>query len=80
MGIGSGPYAHGQVLNHYDMFGLYPKFKPKMVKLYGNAGEIILNGLKQYVLDVTTRAFPQRENYFTIADDEYDKLLKMLGQ
>jgi len=25
------------------MFGLYPKFKPKMAKVYGNAGEVILN-------------------------------------
>jgi len=80
MGIGSGPHAHGQVLNHYDMFGLYPKFKPKMVKLYVNAGELILNGLKQYVEDVTTRSFPQRENYFTMPDEEYDKLIRMLKQ
>jgi len=78
MGIGSGPHVHGQCLIYHDMFGLYPKFKPKMVKVYGNAGEVILNGVKQYVQDVTTRSFPQRENYFTIPDEEYDKLLKML--
>lgn len=80
MGIGSGPHAHGQVLNFYDMFSLFPKFKPKMVKTYGNAGELIVNGLKQYVQDVITHAFPTRENSFTIPDEEYAKLLKMIQQ
>jgi ketopantoate hydroxymethyltransferase len=60
------------------MFGLYPKFKPRMAKVYGNAGEVILNGLKQYVREVTTHVFPQRENYFTMSDEEYKKLLEML--
>jgi 3-methyl-2-oxobutanoate hydroxymethyltransferase len=78
MSLGSGPHAHGQLLIYHDLFGLYPKFKPRMAKVYGNAGEIILKGLKQYVQEVTTHAFPQRENYFTIADEEYDRLLKML--
>ena len=78
MGIGSGPYAHGQVLIYHDMFGLYPKFKPRMAKVYGNAGEVILNGLNQYVKEVTSRTFPQRENYFTMPDEEYEKLVKML--
>jgi 3-methyl-2-oxobutanoate hydroxymethyltransferase len=78
MSLGSGPHAHGQLLIYHDLFGLYPKFKPRMAKVYGNAGEVILKGLKQYVQEVTTRTFPQRENYFTIQDQEYDRLLKML--
>jgi len=78
MSLGSGPHAHGQLLIYHDLFGLFPKFKPRMAKVYGNAGEVILKGLKQYVQEVTTRTFPQRENYFTIPDEEYDKLLKML--
>jgi hypothetical protein len=28
--LGSGPNAHGQLLIFHDMFGLYPKFTPKM--------------------------------------------------
>lgn len=50
-----------------------------MAKVFGNAGEVILNGLRQYVEEVTTRRFPERENY-GIKDEEYDKLLKMLKQ
>lgn len=78
MSLGSGPHAHGQLLIYHDLFGLYPKFKPRMAKVYGNAGEVILKGLKQYVQEVTTRTFPQPENCFTIQDQEYDRLLKML--
>jgi len=78
MGLGSGPNAHGQVLIYHDMFGLYPKFTPKMAKVYVNAGEVILNGLKQYVDEVTAKTFPQPENWFGMNDDEFDELQKML--
>src|SRR5574337_173651 len=76
--LGSGPYAHGQLLIFHDMFGLYPRFTPKMAKVYGNAGEVILNGLKQYVAEVTDKAFPQPENWFGIKDDQLAELEKML--
>jgi len=78
MSLGSGPHAHGQLLIYHDMFGLYPKFKPRMAKLFGNAGEVILKGLTQYVSEVSDRTFPQKENYFTIPEEEYKKLLTML--
>jgi 3-methyl-2-oxobutanoate hydroxymethyltransferase len=78
MSLGSGPHAHGQLLIYHDMFGLYPKFKPKMAKVYGNAGEVILNGLKQYAAEVTDKSFPQPDNWFGMPDEEYDELLKLL--
>src|SRR5512136_2333761 len=68
MSLGSGPHAHGQLLIYHDMFGLYPRFKPKMAKVFGNAGEVILNGLKGYVQEVTEKSFPQKENWFTMKD------------
>ena len=78
MGLGSGPHAHGQLLIYHDMFGLYPKFTPKMAKVFGNAGEVILNGLKQYAAEVTDKSFPQPENWFGMKDEEFDELTKML--
>jgi 3-methyl-2-oxobutanoate hydroxymethyltransferase len=78
MSLGSGPDAHGQLLIYHDMFGLYPKFKPKMAKVYGNAGEVILNGLKGYHDEVIAKTFPQEENWFGMKDEEYDELVKML--
>ena len=80
MSLGSGPHAHGQLLIYHDMFGLYPRFKPRMAKVFGNAGEVILNGLKQYVQEVSENTFPQPENWFGMPDEEYDELLKMLGE
>lgn len=80
LSLGSGPDAHGQLLIFHDMFGLYPKFKPRMAKVYGNAGEILLNGLKQYNSEVKDSSFPQKENWFSMKDEEYEDLLKLLEQ
>ncbi|UCG25487.1 MAG: 3-methyl-2-oxobutanoate hydroxymethyltransferase [Chloroflexota bacterium] len=74
--LGSGPMAHGQLLIYHDMFGLYPKFKPRMAKVYGNAGEVIVNGLKQYVAEVKNEQFPEPEHYFGMKDDEFAELLR----
>ena len=49
-----------------------------MAKVFGNAGEVILNGLKDYVSEVSDKTFPQPENWFTIKDDEYEELLDLL--
>jgi 3-methyl-2-oxobutanoate hydroxymethyltransferase len=78
MSLGSGPDAHGQLLIYHDMFGLYPKFKPKMAKVYGNAGEVILKGLKNYHDEVIGKIFPQAENWFGMADEEFEELKKMI--
>ena len=78
MSLGSGPHAHGQLLIYHDLFGLYPKFTPRMAKVYGNAGEVILNGLKQYVQEVGSKEFPERERYFGMKDKEYEELLAMI--
>lgn len=78
MSLGSGPVAHGQLLIYHDMFGLYPRFKPRMAKMFGNAGEVILNGLKQYVSEVSSHSFPAPENWFGMPDQEYEDLLNLL--
>lgn len=78
MSLGSGPDAHGQLLIFHDMFGLYPKFTPKMAKVYGNAGEVLQNGLIQYNKEVKDKTFPKKENWFTINDEEFEDLQKLL--
>ena len=78
MSLGSGPDAHGQLLIYHDMFGLYPKFKPRMAKVFGNAGEIIEKGIEQYIREVQDKTFPAEENYFGIKDEEYEELLDLL--
>jgi 3-methyl-2-oxobutanoate hydroxymethyltransferase len=78
MSLGSGPHAHGQLLIYHDMFGLYPRFKPRMAKVFGDAGKVILDGLTQYVKEVTEKTFPQPENWFGMPDEEYNELIKNL--
>lgn len=80
MSLGSGPHAHGQLLIYHDLFGLYPKFTPRMAKVYGNAGQVILEGVKQYVAEVHEGTFPQKENYFGMKDEEYDELVALLDK
>ncbi len=76
--LGSGLDAHGQLLIYHDLFGLYPKFKPRMAKVFGDAGKVILDGLKQYAKEVEDGSFPQPENWFGMSDEEYDELMKLL--
>ncbi len=76
--LGSGLDAHGQLLIYHDMFGLYPKFKPRMAKQYADAGKVIVDGLKQYAKEVQERTFPQPENWFGMPDEEYDEMLTLL--
>lgn len=77
--LGSGPHAHGQLLIYHDMFGLYPRFKPKMAKVYTDAGQAILEGLRTYVCEVSEKSFPQPENWFEMKDEEYEELLNLIG-
>ncbi|NUM48463.1 MAG: 3-methyl-2-oxobutanoate hydroxymethyltransferase [Anaerolineales bacterium] len=78
MSLGSGPHAHGQLLIYHDAFALYPKFKPKMAKVFADAGAVIRAGLEGYVQEVTAKTFPAREHWFGMPDEEYDELLKVL--
>jgi 3-methyl-2-oxobutanoate hydroxymethyltransferase len=77
--LGSGPHAHGQLLIYHDAFGLYPRFKPRMAKVFVDAGRMIQDGLHQYVREVTEREFPQPENWFGMPDEEYEELLRLMA-
>jgi 3-methyl-2-oxobutanoate hydroxymethyltransferase len=79
MSLGSGPDAHGQLLIYHDAFALYPKFKPRMAKVFADAGAVIREGLAAYVTEVTTKTFPAQENYFGMPDEAYDELVRDLG-
>jgi hypothetical protein len=79
MSLGSGPDAHGQLLIYHDAFALYPKFTPRMAKVFADAGAVIREGLAAYVDEVTGRTFPQPENWFGMKDEEYDELVRLLA-
>lgn len=79
MSLGSGLGAHGQLLIYHDAFALYPKFKPRMAKVFADAGTVIREGLNGYVKEVTEKTFPAKENWFGMPDEEYEELVKMLN-
>lgn len=76
--IGAGPDCDGQLLIFHDMFGLYPAFTPKFAKQYADVGETIVQGLKRYAEEVREGLFPEPNHGFTIPDQQYEELLKML--
>ena len=78
MSLGSGLHAHGQLLIYHDAFALYPKFKPRMAKVFADAGTVIREGLELNVKEVSEKTFPAPENWFGMPDDQYEELLKML--
>ena len=51
-----------------------------MAKVYADAGQVILNGLKQYVQEVTDKSFPQPEHWFGMKDEEHEELLRLLDK
>jgi len=76
--IGAGPDCDGQLLIFHDMFGLYPAFTPKFAKQYADVGEAIVQGLKRYAEEVREGLFPEPKHGFTIRNEQYEELLKML--
>lgn len=78
MSLGSGLHAHGQLLIYHDAFALYPKFKPRMAKVFADAGSVIREGLEKYVQEVQTKTFPAPENWFGMPDEEFDELMRLL--
>jgi 3-methyl-2-oxobutanoate hydroxymethyltransferase len=80
LGLGSGPDADGQLLIYHDAFALYPKFKPRMAKVFADAGAVLREGLAAYVTEVTERTFPAPENWFGMPDDAYGELVRGLAE
>ena len=74
IGIGAGADCDGQVLVYQDMLALFSDFKPKFVKHFANAGEVMKQGFTEYITEVKEGTFPAAEHTFKIADDIINKL------
>lgn len=64
IGIGAGVHCDGQVLVVNDMLGMDSGFKPKHVKQYTNLQDIISLAVGQYIKDVISKKFPDKEHSF----------------
>ncbi len=64
IGIGAGEGCDGQILVYHDVFGIYTDFKPKFVKRYANVAEVIEKAAKEYIKEVKSGIFPDKEHSF----------------
>lgn len=79
IGIGSGPHCDGQVLVTYDLIGLFERFTPKFVKRYADVAGAIRQATSAYVHDVKAGLFPGKEQTFSMAPEEFARLMRELG-
>ncbi len=64
IGIGAGPYCHGQVLVFYDLVGLVEDIKPKFVKRYVEGAKLFKEALKRFKEEVEEGLFPSWEESY----------------
>ena len=79
IGIGSGVNCDGQVLVVQDLLGMYDKIKPKFAKRYMNLAEAIEKSLGDYKKDVESGTFPAKEHWFSMNEEELEKLREEIG-
>jgi len=74
LGIGAGPYCDGQVLVIHDMLGLTQGFTPKFVKKYADLAGIIKKAIGEFIQEVNSKQFPDKQHSFTIKPEELNDL------
>lgn len=74
IGIGAGLSVDGQVLVFHDALGFYDRMRPKFVKTFADGHGAMLSGLKAYVAEVKTKAFPEPKHQFADSDIQLDTL------
>ncbi len=80
IGIGSGMGCNGQVLVIQDILGMYDKIKPKFAKRYLNLSNDIVNALENYKNEVESGTFPSPDNWFSMEENELEKLREEIGR
>lgn len=64
IGIGAGGAVDGQVLVLHDMLGINTEFKPRFLRTYLNLFEQITGAIGNYVKDVKSRDFPNKQEQY----------------
>lgn len=76
IGIGAGNGCDGQVLVYTDMLGLTTGHTPKFSKTFADAGALFRSGIKEYINEVSSGAFPGEEHTFSIDREVIESLRK----
>ena len=64
IGIGAGGACDGQVLVMHDMLGINTEFKPRFLRQYLNLNEQITGAVQQYIKDVKSKDFPNKNEQY----------------
>ena len=62
--IGAGSEVDGQVLVMHDMLGMNNEFNPRFLRRYADLSAIINKSVKNYVNDVKSNKFPNKEEEY----------------
>jgi 3-methyl-2-oxobutanoate hydroxymethyltransferase len=80
IGIGAGIGCDGQVLVTHDLIGLFDRFTPKFVKQYASVHSTLADAFAAYKKDVEEGKFPTEEHSVAMKDEQWDALLKKVGE
>lgn len=74
IGIGAGSGCDGQILVYQDMLNMFSDIKPKFVKQFADAGDLMKKGIDDYINEVQKGTFPAQEHSFRIDEEIIKKL------
>jgi len=75
-GVGAGDKVDGQLVILHDLIGMFFEFKSKFIKRYCEAGEMILEALKDYAFEVRTEKFPTKDNFYEMKEEDLEQMLQ----
>lgn len=76
IGIGAGAGCDGQVLVYQDMLGLTTGHTPKFVKRFADLGEVMRQGITDYINAAKSGEFPAVEHTYKADDEVIAQLLR----
>ncbi len=80
IGIGAGVGCDGQVLVTHDLLGLFDRFTPRFVKKYAHLHREMAQAISAYKSEVESRTFPAEEHSVDMDDEEWQLLVKEIGE
>lgn len=80
IGIGAGLGCDGQVLVTHDLLGLFDRFTPKFVRQYASLHATMAEAFAGFREDVEARRFPGEEHSIEMKDEEWEALLREVGE